>query len=320
MRTSAIAVAVVTIVLAGTWMALQFKTFEPAFAQSAPFALNGYAWSETVGWLSMSGTTSGGQAYGVSIGSDMNLTGYAWSENIGWVRFGGLTGCPAGSCNARVESEGTTYELSGWARAEAHSDSEAGGWDGWISLNCENAGTCATSEHAIRIRENGTFVSALGPTGSFAWGDMNIGWLDFGATSIAGLCSNALTYSCSGSDSVANGTDIWCDAITPVTTTCPNGCNATTGQCNGSALTGAFTVTPTVIRRGQPAQVTWSFPGAGSCDVSGPGTDGITNTSNLGTNEQTTPITLNQATFTLTCDGVVVGTRTIQMLPETYES
>jgi hypothetical protein len=62
-------------------------------AQSST-ALSGYAWSDTIGWISFSGASP---AYAVSEDTSGNLTGYAWSDNIGWIKFGGLSGFPSGT-------------------------------------------------------------------------------------------------------------------------------------------------------------------------------------------------------------------------------
>ena len=62
--------------------------------------MNGFAWSETIGWISFNSGDSGTctpATYGVSIDEDGYLEGYAWSENIGWIQFGGLSGFPSGS-------------------------------------------------------------------------------------------------------------------------------------------------------------------------------------------------------------------------------
>jgi hypothetical protein len=74
------------------------------------------------------------------------LQGYAWSERIGWISFnaGDVQNCPTqdnGSCNPRVDS--MTGVVYGWARACGSFDngscagpqSQSGNWKGWIHLN-----------------------------------------------------------------------------------------------------------------------------------------------------------------------------------------
>ena len=63
-----------------------------ALAQTpaTPANLEGWAWSSTIGWISMScenTSTCGASDYGVDIDTSNNLSGYAWSENIGWIKF-----------------------------------------------------------------------------------------------------------------------------------------------------------------------------------------------------------------------------------------
>jgi hypothetical protein len=127
-------------------------------AEAASGSLSGYAWSDTVGWVSFSGSN-----YGIAVASDGTLSGYAWSDNIGWIsaNTSDLTGCPSGSCIAQLNDDGT---LSGWLKATAGGSAESGGWDGFISL----AGTGYGPER----QEDGSFSG-------YAWGSDVIGWLDF---------------------------------------------------------------------------------------------------------------------------------------------
>ncbi len=86
-------------------------------ARASSVELMGYAWSENLGWISMNcanDSSCGSSDYKVTLDTvTNNLTGYAWNDKIGWIQFGGLSGCPAGTCDAR--KDGT--ELKGWARA-----------------------------------------------------------------------------------------------------------------------------------------------------------------------------------------------------------
>lgn len=135
--------------------------------------LEGWAWSSTIGWISMSsanttGTT--GASYEVTVLANGNLSGYAWSEHIGWIQFGGLSGFPGSGGNARLTSSG---ELRGWAQAVAGTD-EDDGWDGWISLSCENT-NCNSSNYGPEVD---SITSARNFDG-FAWGSTVVGWIDF---------------------------------------------------------------------------------------------------------------------------------------------
>ena len=46
---------------------------------------SGHAWSELLGWVSLSGAGAGVD-YGVTVG-EAALSGYAWSEKTGWINF-----------------------------------------------------------------------------------------------------------------------------------------------------------------------------------------------------------------------------------------
>ena len=85
-----------------------------ASAQVGSSKVNGYAWSDTIGWISFSDTNST-----VSMAADGSLSGYAWSENIGWVSFqsADVANCPSGTCAPKVNT--STGAITGWARAIA---------------------------------------------------------------------------------------------------------------------------------------------------------------------------------------------------------
>ncbi len=306
---------------------------------AAPFQITGYAWSENIGWIHF----DHGKSNQVQIDASKNVTGYAWSENIGWIQFGNpdggadeTAGCPSGTCSARVISDNAGgWEITGWARAEAYSDPQAGGWDGWISLNCENVqGTvdCVAPDYAIRISSSGSIVSQLNQAGSFAWGDTVMGWIDFGDTrgsvAISGLCPATPTILCDGNTLEVTTPDLWCGPTPPPVRTdwtatgqiC--GTSSGTAQCEPIAPpTGTFTVVPQVVRAGnKPTTVRWNITGATSCDVlqgnnviftPGPA-DGVPASSVDAVN--------NQITFTLRCDTVNVASTTIRVVPSVYES
>jgi hypothetical protein len=147
--------------------------------------MNGYAWSDDIGWLSLgcwNTDTCGTSNYGLTIGSDGTISGYAWADNIGWVSANSsdLTGCPTTPCTATVDSSGN---LKGWLKALTANQSQSGGWDGFISLS----GTSPAY---------GPVVSA-GNFSGYAWGDMNVGWLDFGnASTTFQACASTQDNSC----------------------------------------------------------------------------------------------------------------------------
>lgn len=123
---------------------------EVAFADTAGFS--GYAWSDNIGWVSLSGSN-----YGFVMDSSGKLSGYAWSDNIGWITANEseLSGCPTNPCRAKMNGDA----LTGWLRAL----SNGGGWDGWISLSGSGYG----------VTRSGSSLSG------YAWGGDVVGWLDF---------------------------------------------------------------------------------------------------------------------------------------------
>ncbi|MFC1802137.1 hypothetical protein ACFLY7_01725 [Patescibacteria group bacterium] len=141
---------------------------------------SGEAWSQNIGWISFSGG-SGDTVYEVEeLSLSSFMSGYAWNDNIGWISFepADLEDCPSrvgggnnDSCSLRIEENGS---LRGWARALASDDVEAGGWDGWISFDCETAGSCVTGVDYGVVWDEG-WEQFRG----FAWGGDVIGWISF---------------------------------------------------------------------------------------------------------------------------------------------
>ncbi len=125
---------------------------------------SGWAWSENIGWISLSCSnlnTCNTVNYGIKINSTTgNFSGWAWSENIGWIDFAPAGPYPsAPNYSAKVDL--ITGEVSGWARALAYDN----GWDGWIKL----AGT----NYNVSANQN------IGSLSGWAWSDMVIGWISF---------------------------------------------------------------------------------------------------------------------------------------------
>ena len=138
---------------------------------------SGFAWSETVGWISFNSVSDGsGYDYGVTFNENTGIfSGYAWSENIGWISFGrsDLIGCPGEpmecldgyTCCAKIDLG--TNEISGWGRALATSTS----WDGWLSLRGANPD--------YNVDRNTSTQELEG----FAWGGDILGWVSFNSVS-----------------------------------------------------------------------------------------------------------------------------------------
>lgn len=120
---------------------------------------------------------SSGSDYAVTVDQNGNLTGYAWSLNLGWIKFApelyptGVCGATNDCYGAKIVEGGTIDEVKGWARVcsvyqsgcsgTLRSDAELGGWDGWIRM------------HNVKRQANGGYFG-------YAWGDLNLAWLNFG--------------------------------------------------------------------------------------------------------------------------------------------
>ena len=193
------------------------KSVEIPKAQAAATALTGYAWSDTVGWISFNCTddsSCGTSNYSVKLDpSTGNFSGQAWSSapdtntppqgGVGWISFDrAVTGNPPGapyqtgiSSDPIAKVDTITGSVTGWARALAGCEvtpgvpvtscastsagAAAGGWDGWIKLN-------------------GVTVDPAGKFSGYAWGGADttspsgdctpggvcvIGWIKFAASS-----------------------------------------------------------------------------------------------------------------------------------------
>ncbi|PCI20894.1 hypothetical protein COB64_01390 [Candidatus Wolfebacteria bacterium] len=163
---------------------------------------SGWAWSDTIGWISFSGST-----YNVSVvNSSGDLSGYAWSSNIGWISFNenDVASCPSG-VGANIDA--STGEVSGWIRALSGDEPDAlrsGDWDGCIQLS-------GTNHSSPDLSGNGgvTYDKINRKLVGFAWGSDVVGWIDLVDVSISvplgsslNLVANPLTLPSSGGTSL----------------------------------------------------------------------------------------------------------------------
>lgn len=179
--------------------------FGPAALAGAADNVTGWAWSGSIGWVSMNCTNQASCAtadYGVTIVetpgfSDRgDLKGWAWSETVGWICFGltctGTT--PEGGASYaqyRANHNGKQDQFFGWAKVESMGD------DGWISLNCDKdvgADDCATSAYHVRLNNvTGAFTAGLA-TDHWGWGSVStgvgVGWVDFSIVNTSWVLAN----------------------------------------------------------------------------------------------------------------------------------
>lgn len=127
------------------------------------------AWNDNIGWIDFYVTNN-------VTATSTQLSGYA-SSSVGYIALDCATspnGNICGTSNFYVANDGNGT-LSGYA------------WNdgiGWISFNCSNDNSCATSNYSVTI-SNGTFSG-------WAWNDI-IGWISFNCnnSSIGNTCGTS---------------------------------------------------------------------------------------------------------------------------------
>lgn len=264
-------------------LALVFLSFTPGhFAAAGTGApLTGYAWSDGIGWVSMHGTI-----YGINAGADGTLSGYAWSDTVGWISANSadLTGCPSGTCTARISGGA----LLGWLRVIARD----GSWDGFISLS----GTAPN--YGPTLDQSGNFSG-------YAWGDKVVGWLDFSRVSTA-FTECTPSYSCSGNTIMY--TDVQCHTSSYSSCTSPAFCSAGSSTClypppsynQGGQYSGHLEAVPQVVPQGITTTVHWNVSNVSECTVHGTNGDSWSGTTGTHTSQ---PIE-SSVVYTLTCPGL----------------
>jgi hypothetical protein len=270
-----------------------FSTVQAQLASSLP--LSGHAWSSTIGWVSFSGP-----GYEVEIETDGSLDGYAWSSHIGWIKFGGLSDFPGSGGNASLDT--ATNQITGWARACAGTASgdcstmtdHIDGWDGWISLSCENTDSCAISTYEV--------IASGGVLSGYAWGSDVVGWLRFSGSGYGVVYTTPCspTLQCLADGTTIEQVDQWCTVVS--TSSCsPDICLG--GSCVADNPTGSITATPPVARRDGTVVVNWSSEDASSCTVEQQNAAGTASQSWVATssNETSAPINRQVTIFSLQC-------------------
>ncbi len=237
-------------------------------------SLSGYAWSDTIGWISFSGATYKVELYTNPNQAPMPLVGYAWSDSIGWIRFGGV-GSGVGNLGTPPASTYTNPEirnddLVGWVRAcsvfqsgcsgALKSAAERGGWDGWISLSSLNGGG---GTYGVKVGI-GTFAQ------SYAWGSEVVGYVDMDAVDFSTPC--VVGDQCIvGSPDQIEHTDQFCHKTY---TNCNFGYSCQYSSppvCELQQPAGTFTASPVRVRKdatqGGTTTFTWDVRNISSCDI-----------------------------------------------------
>jgi hypothetical protein len=310
-------------VVAVICIGVAFSLAAPQHAASAgtTVPVNGFAWSDTTGWISFNCATGGPNDtnicgtsdYGLVIDGSGNITGYAWSDNLGWISANpsDLSGCPSGPCTATINGSGV---MSGWMRALSGEGSQTGGWDGWISLS-------GTSPSYGVTESNGQFSG-------YAWGGgTDVGWIDFEyASTTYDTCTPSTTYECTGTgnDTITQVvTNADCSVTDTNITACvaPSFCENSVSTCQypQPIVNGALSALPALVTASSTATVSWNVSSVEHCTVTGSNGDSW---SGLSGNQTTSPIT-SEVIYTLSCleeDGVTNFTEsaTVGIVPK-YE-
>lgn len=222
--------------------------------------VSGYAWSDTIGYISFNSTSDGStSSYGVNVDpATGNFSGQAWSSSpdttktppqggVGWISFDrAVTGNPPAApyqtgvfTDPIAKADITTGAVTGWARALSActldalgnlsptpcvTDPNAGGWDGWIKLAKDASDT--GSSYGV------TITPSTGNFAGYAWGGAQV---DASGNSITGGVSdigwiNFAGNAQDGSAYLVKGPTL---STTCTASSCTGGtlCNLTTGSC-----------------------------------------------------------------------------------------
>jgi|GEM_PF-2236818 len=244
-------------------------------------SFSGYAWSDTIGWISLncSNTNSCGSSnYKVVMDPEGVFSGYAWSESIGWISFNGsdVAGCPGAVCDGprlnRYFGSGQGI-ISGWAKAIAGSTFGSGGWDGFIKFSNTNP-TYAVTAGAYNEGTSGTALTG------FAWGgdgggdDVAVtGWIDFTGVSADSrlVCRSSWKQACStppNSCGLRNHGLVQCDGscnqqFPPPESHCSDRATTTGGTLNVGDACERLTASPKFVGMGGNSTLSWD----GSCQA-----------------------------------------------------
>ena len=218
-----------------------------------------------------------------------------------------------GALFPNIARAGLPHDFSGYAWSDNI---------GWISFNCTNTNSCATSDYGVDVDQNGEMSG-------YAWRD-NIGWVSFNSSDLSGCPSgtcNARLNSGSGIvfgwtkalSADGNGWDGWIQLSGSWSPSVSFSANAASGYSWGSDVVGwvswsgsgygvtknVFTPTaslsasPSTIDTGQSATLSWSSTNATSCTGTGFTAGGATSGS-ASTGALNTPGTYN---YQVVCTG-----------------
>lgn len=262
--------------------------------------INGWAWSDTIGWISMSGT-----GYGLFMDSTGTVNGYAWSDNIGWVS---ANANDIGNCAPGATSRVASGMWSGWLRAVAGGGAQSGGWDGCISMSGSGYGVSFDPT-----------TGKFGQTSKFAWGSDVVGWVDFSQVTSA---PQSCTPSCTCVNNTLNCTLADCSTTSQE---CSYQCSQQQRACIAPpAPSGTFIATPSIVAEGSKTTITENINNVTKCTVTGSNGDGPWTKPSIGQNNNVTDSNQTSAistatTYTMDCVALdnthFIKTLTVNIIP-----
>jgi hypothetical protein len=143
--------------------------------------LSGWAWNDTIGWISFCGNASGGSTwngsawvcpssptYKVTIDTNGNFQGWAWNDTIGWIDFNCDNDSSCGSSNFYVASSWVATGTIGTLDSITYDTGVAGGaqfnsiaWQGALGAS----GTSVQFQLAVSNASGGPW-NFTGPDGT----------------------------------------------------------------------------------------------------------------------------------------------------------
>jgi hypothetical protein len=136
--------------------------------------LSGWAWNDTVGWISFCGgestsTCPGAVPYQVTIDSSGNFQGWAWNDDVGWIDFNCDNNGSCGTSNYYVNTSWAATGTIGVLDSETYDTGDAGGaqLDSVAWQGTKPSGTSVEFQFAVGNTPTGTWTTTFtGPDGT----------------------------------------------------------------------------------------------------------------------------------------------------------
>ncbi|MFA4954735.1 MAG: hypothetical protein WC641_05475 [Patescibacteria group bacterium] len=202
---------------------IQFGGTPVKVANASPTEnVEGFLWSDYAGWISMNSVNPCGQPlcgdYGVNVDPNTReIKGFAWSDVAGWVCFGSSCAAhpacagaaPSGLLTAQLDFGSGVLKARGWAKVCNQGDK------GWISLNCEDLGTCGSHNYNVSYNTLTKWFQSANPPAhpvitSLAWNGNSdgsgFGYIDFeyAHVNLSEICTDGVDNDMSGAADCAD--------------------------------------------------------------------------------------------------------------------